>query len=167
MAAICGVAAVDNHPVQIINLVLCILAHCVVHVLLEVERGWVPHFAHDLFAVDVKTFDRRDQNARCLINSKTFCRVLLFLTHRTQILIILVQLVNRAKLVQRFRECALVWRLPTWKRHVESKGLVKGVRFVVTRLAINLRTQLPTEYLENWSLALRLNHMHAGGFFGV
>lgn len=167
MAAIRWVATVDNHPVQIINLVFGILAHCVVHVLFHVKWGWVPHFAHNLLAEDVETFDGGYQNPWRLINSKAFRRVLLFLANWTQILVILVQLINRAKLVECFWECALVWRFSTWKGHIKSEGLVESVGFVVTCLAIDLRTQFTAEYLENWRLALRLNNMHSWRLFGV
>ncbi len=58
MAAVSRVATVDHHPVQIINLVFCIFAHCVVHVLFHVEGEWVANFAHDFLTEDVETFDR-------------------------------------------------------------------------------------------------------------
>ena len=171
MAAVCRVAAVDHNAIQIVNLVLGliirVLAHWIVHVLLHVECGWVPHFSHDLSTGNIKSLNSSYKNSWRLVNSETFCRVLLLFTHWAQVLVIFCQLVYWAKLVKSLCKRALLLGFATWKWHVESKGFVKGVRFVVTRLAVYLRTQFSTKNLKNWSFALGLNHMQSrGSVFG-
>lgn len=158
----------DHDAVQVIDLIRQVLLWRLavdgfVHVGFGVEAEWVLDLGLDLATEDVESLDCEDQNAWRLVYRGPFRRVLLRLTLRTQVLVVLGEVINRAELSECLSEALLVF-LAT-KLHWQGKCLVECVGLVIASFTGDLRAQFAAENLEQRSLRLIFDHVRAAWLF--
>lgn len=82
VTAVGGTSLVDDDAVEIVNLILDrtgrhLAIHSLIHVRLRIESKRVPNLVLNFPPEHIEAFDRENQNARCLVDRCSFCRVLL------------------------------------------------------------------------------------------